>query len=122
MAAPEPRDWEALAESDPWSVICDALLWEKAGVEHPEALTESATKAAMLLTSLALINTGEYDLDSLEPIWDRDWSAFFEFDPATEALSVRIVFEDDEEPGVVTTTGRGLGGVLRQKFADIEAG
>lgn len=103
---------------DPWSIVVDALIYQHAGVEVPEQLAEAVGHAAMVLTSLALVRSGEYTIADMDDLWDRDpleWR--FSYAEADESLGVEAVFGDGNEPASVKTTVRGLGGKLNEHIA-----
>lgn len=112
---PEP-DWgDERVLRDPWSIVCDALIYEHAGEPLPEELSEAAEHAGMILTSMALVRSGQYEIDDMDELWDRDeleWR--FGWAQADESLTVEAVFGDGEEPSTVKTTARGLGGRLNE--------
>lgn len=101
--------------AEPWSIVCDALIYQHADVPMPDELIDAAEHAGMVLTSLALVKSGELEFDELDALWERDpleWR--FTWQEVDESLCVEAVFGDGEEPGSVKTTARGLGGKLNE--------
>lgn len=112
---PEP-DWgDARVLAEPWAIVCDALIYQHAGVPLPDELTEAAEHAGIVLTSLALLRAGTHELDDLDGMWERDGLEWrFSWAEADESLCVEAVFDDGDEPALVKTTVRGLGGRLNE--------
>lgn len=109
-------DEEVLA--DPWSVVVDALLYQRAGASLPDELNTAADHAGMVLTAMALRRVG-YTIDALDALWDREpmeWS--FTWVEADESVSVTASWHDGNDPPAVTTTVRGLAGKLNARFID----
>jgi hypothetical protein len=116
---PEPNWGDDQVLSDPWSIIVDALLYQRADTPLPDELQEAVEHAGMTLTALALLRVDGWDIEDVDDLWDRDQLEWvFGWEEGDESLYVEAKWGDGEEPGHVRTTVRGLGGRLNAKFVD----
>lgn len=105
------NDWAALAETEPWWVVADAIVYERAGAELPDDLDQALTEAAMYLAGLALRELGNSPDWIVRQLCDREWSANLWFNIAAAEVGIRVEWEpgDDTEPTEFSVVCRGGG-------------